>query len=172
MLSIFHLLYSLAWTFLSLDTGTKVGIIGFLVVILTGWGVYRLERRHNKKRSFETLRVAIDDFTDAAKFGMVYFSYIEDREEIKIRNAYFDTTIYEAIVHSGLFTYFPKNLQIAVSKLYMRIKLHNEYNKYKSQYENPNIQQKPLQLFLTEINKEMEEIVERIDLELTKKWWQ
>lgn len=171
--SIFHLLHALAWTFLSLDAGTKVGIIGFLVVILTGWGVYRLEKRHNKKRSFETLRVAIDDFTDAAKLGTaVYFSYIVDRNEIKIRNVYFDTTIYEAIVHSGLFTYFPKNLQIAISKLYTRIKIHNEYSKYRSQYENPNPQQKPLQLFLTAINTEMEEMVERIDLELTKKWWQ
>lgn len=169
---LYALLYALACTLLSLDAGTKVGIIGFLVVILTGWGVYRLERRHNKKRSFATLRVAIDDFTDAAKFGMVYFSYVADRNEIKIRNAYFDTTIYEAIVHSGLITYFPKNLVIAISKLYMRIKIHNEYNKYKSQYENPNPQQKQLQLFLTAINKEMEEMVERIDLELTKKWWQ
>ena len=49
----------------------------------------------------------------------VYFSYIVDRNEIKIRNVYFDTTIYEAIVHSGLFTYFPKNLQIAKGRLFI-----------------------------------------------------
>ena len=79
-----HLLYALVQVLLNLDAGTKVGIIGFLAVIFTGLGVYRLERSHDKKRSLETLRIAIDDFTDAAKFGMTYFSYIADRKEIKI----------------------------------------------------------------------------------------
>lgn len=104
---------------LNLDVGTKVGIIGFLAVIFTGLGVYRLERSHDKKCSLKTLRIAIDDFTDAAKFGMTHFSYIANRKEIKIRDVYFDTTIYEAIVHSGLFTYFPKNLQIAKGRLFI-----------------------------------------------------
>ena len=172
-------------TFLFHERPDVFAVISFLAVIFTGWGVYRGEIRHSRNRSFQTLEIAIAEFQGAIQIDTVYFSYIKGRNEIKFRNVFFDTTVYETIVHSGLFTYFPRELQIPITKLYSGIRNHNEYLKYRIELGNSfalygstarNVVAhdvfQQLEAFLTRLDADMESLITRIRLYERKKWWE
>jgi hypothetical protein len=160
-------------------------IVEILAVVGAGWGVYRAERRHNRNRSLKTLRLAIQDFIEAAHIGVINYKYDDGKKEIKFRNVVFDITVYETIVHSGLFTYFPREIQAPVMKLYTAIRTHNEYLKhrielaerfslYGSTARDAVFRKtlEKLEAYLTELNIDAESLIELIQVEQSKKWWQ
>jgi hypothetical protein len=47
-------------------------------------------------------------------------------QEMYYINLYFETSAYDSVVHSGVMTQYPTELQLKVSKVYWTFKIHNE----------------------------------------------
>jgi len=51
--------------------------------------------------------------------------------DYQFRNVYLNTDAYESILSSGLFTYLRKDTQDRLANMYIRIKLHNKFMRYR-----------------------------------------
>jgi hypothetical protein len=115
-------------------------VIPVIAAIFLFWLQQRLERRDQMRRSSDAVLKEIEETRDALvseqekriRYNIVKLS--ESKNNIKghvdYRNIYLNTDAYDSILHSGLFTNFSVETQHTLSKLYSRIRSHDDLITY------------------------------------------
>jgi len=112
--------------------GGVIGAVGVIVAVLLFWKEQKNQRKRDddelkqtKIRCYTTIEKELDDHFEALNSSD--FDIIQDNEDFQFRSLFLNVDAYTSLLNSGLFTHFPKFTQFALANLYIRIKVHNEY---------------------------------------------
>jgi len=117
--------------------GGIIGAVGVIVAVYLFWTEEkRRDKREEKEskdricRSCNAILMEISDHKEL--FQNPNFTHIRRNGNIDYTIAFFNTEAFESILHSGLFTHLNAEIQNRLSNIYVRIKLHNEFVKYRA----------------------------------------
>ena len=115
--------------------GVIVAIIVFLLQIRGDKAKEKKEFSERLIRSCDTLLNELEDHNIALNTKR-HTHTLNRKERIYYVNAYLNTSAYESILHSGLFTFFLMETQQDISELYLRVIMHNRLTAYKDQFQD------------------------------------
>lgn len=130
-------LNSIKW---ELEKSSYTDIFGIVVPIVAAlfllWIQQYLEKRDRLRRSCEAILREIEEMKDSLlseqekqiRYHIVDLSGAPNnlRRQVDYRNIYLNTDAFESVLYSGLFTQFSVETQHNLSKLYSRVKSHND----------------------------------------------
>jgi hypothetical protein len=117
--------------------GGLIGAVGVIVAVLLFWKEQTNRRKRDedelkqtKIRCYTTIEKELEDHFEALNSSD--YDIIQDNENFPFRSLFLNIDAYTSLLSSGLFTHFPKLTQLALANLYIRIKVHNEYQVQRS----------------------------------------
>jgi hypothetical protein len=125
----------IGWWFDKLIAAVAI-IIAIVVFIFEERRTRRKEdkdRRDRIRRSCDTLLREIQENRDHLIRGedrYFYYSYVKSKSTIDYPNTIFGLYAFQSVIHSGLLTYFSRDDQAILTKLYSRFDVYNENLRY------------------------------------------
>lgn len=118
--------------FYTFNTPEKSTLIGIIVAVGTFFteknfqaGKKESDFQDLLSRCYKTIQKELEDHETA--FASNEYDLIVDNKKYPFKSMFLNVDAYESLLNSGLFTHFKEDTQQDLANLYIRIKLHNEY---------------------------------------------